>query len=123
MGFITDRKRAEGLGSARAGTHHHWKMMISSAAMVVLVPIFVFTFGLGLGRDHEDVLAYFSRPFPAIVTLLALIVVTLHCKAEAEEAIIDYVHGVAAKLALVALTAFCWTLIAAGLFALVKLAL
>ena len=123
MGFITDRKRAEGLGSARAGTHHHWRMMISSAAMVVLVPLFVFTFGIGLGRSHAGVLEYFSRPFPAIVTLLALFVVTLHCKAEAEEAIIDYVHGVKAKLALVALTAFCWTLIAAGLFALVKLAL
>ena len=123
MGFITDRKRAQGLGSARAGTHHHWKMMISSAVLVVLVPIFVFTFGLGLGRSHEGVLAYFSRPFPAIVTLLTLIVVTLHCKSEAEEAIIDYVHGVKAKLALVAVTALAWTLIAAGLFALVKLAL
>lgn len=123
MGYITDRKRAQGLGSARAGTHHHWKMMISSAVLVVLVPIFVFTFGIGLGRDHEDVLDYFSHPFPAIITALTLIVVTLHCKAEAEEAIIDYVHGVKAKLALVAVTALAWTLIAAGLFALVKLAL
>ncbi|MFT4151485.1 MAG: succinate dehydrogenase, hydrophobic membrane anchor protein [Paracoccaceae bacterium] len=123
MRFITDRKRAEGLGSARAGTHHHWRMMISSAALVVLVPLFVFTFGIGLGRSHEGVLEYFARPFPAIVTALSLIVVTLHCKAEADEAILDYVHGVKAKLALVAMTAFAYTLIAAGLFALVKLAL
>jgi succinate dehydrogenase / fumarate reductase membrane anchor subunit len=123
MRFITDRKRAQGLGSARAGTHHHWRMMISSAAMVVLVPVFVFTFGIGLGGDRGAVLAYFARPFPAIVTALTLITVTLHCKAEAEEAIVDYVHGVKAKLLLVALTAFAYTLIAAGLFALVKLAL
>ena len=123
MRFITDRKGAEGLGSGRAGTHHHWKMMISSAALVVLVPLFVFTFGMGLGRDHLDVLAFFARPFPAIVTALTLIVVTLHCKSEAEEAIIDYVHGVKGKLLLVAVTALCYTLIAAGLFALVKLAL
>lgn len=123
MRFITDRKRAQGLGSARAGTHHHWRMMISSAAMVVLVPVFVLTFGMGLGGDRAAVLAYFARPFPAIVTALTLITVTLHCKAEAEEAIVDYVHGVKAKLLLVALTAFAYTLIAAGLFALVKLAL
>lgn len=123
MGYITDRKRAVGLGSARAGTHHHWKMMISSAVLVVLVPIFIFTFGPALGSSHAEVLAYFSRPCPAIITALTLIVVTLHCKAEAEEAIIDYVHGVKAKLALVAVTALAWTLIAAGLFALVKLAL
>ncbi len=123
MRFITDLKRAEGLGSARAGTHHHWKMMISSAALVVLVPLFVFTFGCALGRSHADVLAYFARPFPAIVTALTLVAVTLHCKSEADEAIIDYVHGVKAKLALVAMTVLAWTLIAAGLFALVRLAL
>ncbi|MGA0540445.1 succinate dehydrogenase, hydrophobic membrane anchor protein [Neotabrizicola sp. VNH66] len=123
MRFITDRKRAEGLGSARAGTHHHWKMMISSAALVVLVPLFVFTFGLGLGGSHAEVLAYFARPFPAIVTALTLIAVTLHCKAEADEAIIDYVHGVKGKLLLVAVTVLAWVMIAAGLFALVKLAL
>ena len=123
MRFITDRKRAEGLGSARAGTHHHWKMMISSAALVVLVPLFVFTFGLGLGGSHAEVLAYFARPFPAIVTALTLIAVTLHCKAEADEAIIDYVHGVKGKLLLVAVTVLAWVMIAAGLSALVKLAL
>ena len=123
MGFITDRKGAEGLGSARAGTHHHWRMMISSALLAVLVPLFVFTFGLALGRSHEGVLEYFARPWPAIITGLTLIVATLHCKAEAEEAIIDYMHGVKAKLALVALTGLAWGLIAAGLFALVKLAL
>lgn len=123
MRFITDRKRAQGLGSARAGTHHHWQMMISSALLVVLVPLFVFTFGLGLGRSHDGVLAYFSQPFPAIVAALTLIVVTLHCKAEADEAIMDYVHGVKAKLLLVFTTGLSWALIAAGLFALVKLAL
>ena len=50
MQFKTDRKRAEGLGSARAGTHHHWKMMFSSAVLIVLVPLFIFTFGPALGR-------------------------------------------------------------------------
>ncbi len=123
MRFTTDRKDAVGLGSARSGTHHHWRMMISSALLVVLVPLFVFTFGLALGRDHQGVLEYFARPWPAILSALTLVVVTLHCKAEAEEAIIDYVHGVTAKLALVAVTGLAWGLIAAGLFALVRLAL
>lgn len=123
MQYTTDRKRAQGLGSSRSGTHHHWHMMVSSAALVVLVPLFVFTFGMALGRSHGDVLAYFAQPFPAIVTALTLIVVALHCKSEADEAIVDYVHGTKGKLALVAVTALAYTLIAAGLFALVKLAL
>ncbi len=123
MRFITDRKGAEGLGSARAGTHHHWMMMVSSALLVVLVPLFVFTFGRALGGTYAETLAYFARPFPAIISALTLVVVTLHCKAEADEAIIDYVHGVKSKLALVAVAGLAYTLIAAGLFALVKLAL
>lgn len=123
MHYMTDRKRAEGLGSSRSGTHHHWQMMASSAALLVLVPLFVFTVGPALGQSHDAVLALLARPFPAIVTALTLIVVALHCRSEAEEAIIDYMHGAAAQLTLVALKALTYTLIVAGLFALVKLAL
>lgn len=121
--FLTDRKRAQGMGAGRQGTHHHWQMMVSSAALVVLVPLFVFTFAAGLGGTYEEVLEYYSRPFPAIVTALTLVVVVLHLVREAQVAIEDYVHGVAEKLSLMAVAAFGYALIAAGLFALVKLAL
>ncbi|WP_333816447.1 succinate dehydrogenase, hydrophobic membrane anchor protein [Tabrizicola sp.] len=123
MQFMTDRKRAEGLGSARSGTHHHWRMMVSSAALIVLVPLFIFTFGSALGRDHPGVLEFYARPFPAVVAALTLIVVALHCKAEAEEAIIDYVHGVRSKILLWVVAAAAYAMIAAGLFALVRMAL
>ncbi len=123
MQYLTDRKRAQGTGAGRQGTHHHWEMMVSSTALVILVPLFVFTFGCALGGTYEDVLAYYSRPFPAIVTALTLVVVVKHLMREAQMAIEDYVHGVAEKLALMGVAAFSYTLIAAGLFALVKLAL
>lgn len=123
MSYLTDRKRAQGLGANGQGTHHHWQMMASSVALVVLVPLFVLTFGNALGGTYEEVLAYFSRPFPAIVTGLTLVVGVIHLMREAHAAIEDYMHGVAQKLTLIATTAFAYTLIAAGLFALVKLAL
>lgn len=123
MRFLTDRKRAQGLGSAGAGTQHHWQMMVRSIIMGVLAPLFIFTFGMGLGGSQEEVLAYFSRPFPAIVTGLALVVGLVHLMNEAQEAVEDYVHGTAGKLTLVAVKAFSYTLIAASLFALVKIAL
>ncbi|MBY6056269.1 succinate dehydrogenase, hydrophobic membrane anchor protein [Leisingera daeponensis] len=123
MQFLTDRKRAQGLGAGRSGTHHHWQMLVSSILLVPLVPLFIFTFGYGLGGTYEEVLAYFSRPFPAIVMGLSLIVITLHVMREAHEAIEDYMHGAAEKLALVSVSGLAYTLIAAGLFALVKLAL
>lgn len=121
--YLTDRKRAQGMGAGGQGTHHHWQMMASSAALVFLVPLFVFTFAAGLGGTYEEVLAYYSRPFPAIITALTLVVVILHLVREAQAAIEDYVHGVAEKLSLMAVTAFGYMLIASGLFALVKLAL
>lgn len=123
MNFRTDRKNALGLGSGRRGTEHHWHMMISSCALVVLTPIFLITFGLGLGGTHEEVLAYFSHPFPAIVTALMVVVATLHFTAEAKEAVEDYVHGTLQKLTLIGLDVLAYTLIAIGLFALARMAL
>ncbi|MEM7303877.1 MAG: succinate dehydrogenase, hydrophobic membrane anchor protein [Pseudomonadota bacterium] len=123
MRYLTDRKRAQGMGAGGSGTLQHWRMMVRSMVMVVLAPLFIFTFGLGLGGTHEEVVAYFSRPFPAIVMALSLIVGLIQLMYEAQEAIEDYVHGVAEKLTIVATQAFCYTLIAASLFALVKLAL
>ena len=123
MRFLTDRKRAMGLGSGREGTHHHWQMMVSSILLVPLVPILVLLFAGALGGTHAEVLAFFSRPIPAILMALSLIVVILHLMREAHAAIEDYVHGTAGKLTLVATTAFAYTMIAAGLFALARIAL
>ena len=123
INYQTARKNAQGRGSGRAGTHHHWQMMQTSIALVVLVPLFVITFGLGFGSTYEDVITYFSRPFPAIVTAVTLIVGTLHLKMEAEAAIEDYMHGMSQKLTLVGLSAFAYTLIAVGLFAIARIAL
>ena len=123
MTYLTDRKRAQGMGSGRQGTTHHWHMMISSVALVVMTPIFVCTFGYGFSGTYEEVLAYFGRPFPAIVTGLMLIAAVMHFTFEAKEAVEDYVHGTAQKLTLIGLTGLCYTLIAVGLFALARIAL
>lgn len=123
MRYLTDRKRAIGSGSGREGTHHHWKMMVSSISLAVIAPFFVFTFGAGLGGSYEEVLAYFSRPFVVLVMVLGLLVGLNHFKMEIDEAVEDYVHGIAGKLTLVAVTALTYVLMAVGLFALLKLAL
>ena len=74
MAFLTDRKRASGLGAAKTGTEHFWGMTISSVALLILVPLFVFTVGPMLGQDYEAVTAYYARPFPALVALLTFVV-------------------------------------------------
>ncbi len=74
MRYLTDRKRALGLGSAKSGTQHFWAMKVSSVALLILVPLFVFTFGPTLGQPYDVMLDYYSRPFPAIVAALTLAV-------------------------------------------------
>jgi len=123
MAFLTDRKRAIGLGSAKTGTEHFWSMKVSSVALLILVPLFVFTFGGILGSDYEAVTAYFARPFPAIVAMLTIIVGFLHFKNGVQVLIEDYVHGMSEKIAIIAMTCLSYGAIAVGVFAIARLAL
>jgi succinate dehydrogenase / fumarate reductase membrane anchor subunit len=123
MSYLTDRKRATGMGSAKSGTAHHWSMTLSSAALLLLVPLFVFTFGPMLGEPHEVVTAYFARPFPAIVAALTIVVGFHHFRGGVQILIEDYVHGLAQKIALVAMTCISYAAMAVGLYAIIRLAL
>ena len=123
MRYLTDRKRAVGLGSAKSGTEHFWNMQVSSAALAVLVPLFIFTFGRVVGADYATVVDYYSRPFPAIVAGLTLIVGLTHFRNGAQVMIEDYAHGLARKALIVGTVCLSYALMATGLFALIRLAL
>ena len=123
MAYMTDLKRAIGKGSAREGTEHHWSMTKSSVALLILVPLFVFTFGPMLGAPHADVVAYFQRPFPAIVAALTIVVGFMHFKGGAQALIEDYVHGLARKITIILMICLCYGAAATGLFAIAKIAL
>ena len=123
MAFLTDRKRATGMGSAREGTNRHWSMTISSYGLLVLVPLFIFTFGGALGSSHEEVLAYYARPFPAVISALMLWVGMVHFKNGVRVLIEDYVHGFAREFWIIAMTVVSYALIGFGLFAIAKMAL
>jgi len=123
MAFLTDRKRAQGLGSAKTGTEHFWGMQISSVALAVLTPLFIFTFGAILGAPYEEVVAYYGRPFPALVAALTLVVGMTHFKNGAQVMIEDYAHGATRKWLIIGMICLSYAIMATGLFALIKLAL
>ena len=123
MRYLTDRKRAVGLGSAKTGTAHFWAMKVSSATLLVLVPLFVYTLGRVIGESHQDVIAHFARPGPALVVALTLIVGLEHFKSGAQVLIEDYVHGTAQKIWIIAVICMSYALMATGLFAIAKMAL
>jgi succinate dehydrogenase / fumarate reductase membrane anchor subunit len=123
MSYLTDRKRAVGMGSAGTGTAHFWAMKVSSVALVVLIPLFVFTFGPMLGAPHADVVAYFARPFPAIVAALTIVVSFMHFKDGVQVLIEDYVHGTLQKGLIIAMICLSYAAAATGVFAIARLAL
>ncbi|SNS80806.1 succinate dehydrogenase, hydrophobic membrane anchor protein [Antarctobacter heliothermus] len=123
MAFLTDRKRAVGWGAAKSGTEHHWAMKKSSVALLFLVPFFIFTFGGALGGTYEEVLAYYSRPFPAIVAALTILVGFHHFNMGVQVLIEDYVHGVMEKILILVMTCLSYGAAAVGVFAIARIAL
>jgi succinate dehydrogenase / fumarate reductase, membrane anchor subunit len=123
MAYVTDRKRAVGLGSAKSGTEHFWSVTKSSAALLVLVPLFVFTVGPMLGRPHAEVVAFFARPFPAIVAALTIAVAFMHFKSGVQVVIEDYSDGLTRKVLILATTGLSYAAAATGLYAIARIAL
>ncbi len=123
MRYLTARKRAVGLGAARRGAERQWSMMISSAMLLVLVPLFVFSIGPLLGRPHAEVVAALGQPFRAVVAGLTMTIGMIHFRAGVQIMIEDYVHGLAREISLMVMSLVTWAAIGFTLFALVKLAL
>lgn len=122
MAHLTDRKRVHGLGAARTGTAHHWSMTLSSYGLLILVPLFILTFGPMLGATHAEVTTHFARPFPAIVAGLTLVVGFMHFKNGVRVLIEDYVHGFAREFWIIAMSILSYAAAATGLFAIARIA-
>lgn len=122
MSFLTDRARANGLGSAKEGTGHFWSQRITAIALVPLGLLFVFPFAAALGDGHEAVLALYGRPFHAIVAGLFIAVAFNHLRLGVQVVVEDYVHGGARAVVLVLNTLICAALAFGGLFAVAKIA-
>lgn len=123
MTYMTDRKRAEGNGSAKSGTMHHWHMMVSSVALVILLPIFIFQFGATLGGSYAEVIAYYSRPVPAAIAALTMLVTFYHFRGGVQTLIEDYVHGLARKVLIIVMICLSYGAAAFGVIAILRLAL
>lgn len=125
MRYITPRKAARGLGAAgpSTGTAQHWSMTVSSVALLILTPAFVFVVASAIGLPHHAAVAYFSRPYPAIVTALFLIVGMLHYVGGTRIMIDDYTAHTERRVALIVAQLFGWAVIAAAVYALARMAL
>lgn len=119
----TPLRKVRGLGSAKGGTAHFWRVRVTSVA---LVPLSLFAIGLvlaTLGASYVETRIILSHPVVAILLALFIIVTLDHMRSGMEEIIADYIHGEGLKLSLLMLNLF-FIIIVGGacLFALLKIA-
>ena len=98
-------------------------MTVSAVGLAFMLPTWIYIFGSALGQSHEDVLATFSRPFPAILTALVLVVGMQHFAKGATMMIEDYARGSARKILIIGAISLSYAITASGLFALIRIAL
>jgi succinate dehydrogenase / fumarate reductase membrane anchor subunit len=98
-------------------------MTVSSVGLAFLVPLWLYIFGSALGGTREAVLETFSRPLPAILTALVLVVGMRHFAMGATTMIEDYARGTTRKMLIIFVISLAWVIAATGLFALARMAL
>lgn len=110
--FRTPLARARGLGSAKSGVGHFIAQRVSALALVVLIPLFVWSIASLPSADYEAARAWIGSPLGAILTLLTLTATFYHMRLGLQTVIEDYIHKPVTKAFLLSAN----TLIAAGLW-------
>lgn len=98
--------KVRGLGAARDGTGHFWRVRLTSVA---LVPLTLFVIGLMVsltGASYEAVRAALGQPVIALVVGAFVVVSLVHMRLGMQEIIEDYVHGEGARISLLMLNIF-----------------
>ena len=116
--------RVEGLGAAHSGTGHFWRQRVTAVALVPLTIWFVFMALTLIGADRDTALTFLKMPVNAVLMALFIVAALTHMQLGLQVVIEDYIHHEGRKIALLLLNQFfAWTMAAACLFALVKIAL
>jgi succinate dehydrogenase / fumarate reductase membrane anchor subunit len=116
--------RVLGTGAARQGVHHWWMQRLTSLALVPLSIWFLVSLLALPTLDHATVSAWMGQSWTALLLMLFVLVVTWHSQLGVRVVVEDYVHAAGLKtLILVSVTFAHVLLAAAGVFAVLKVAL
>lgn len=105
MDMRTPLGKVRGLGSAKSGTDHFWKVRTTSLALVPLVLFYVVFLIMHVGRPYAEVVGALAHPFVATINAVTLIATIIHMRLGMEEVIQDYVHSEPMKLLCLVLNA------------------
>lgn len=102
QGYSTAMARARGLGASGSGVRHWWWQRLTAVALVPLMLWFVAALIAVAGDGHQALVAWLSRPLPAIVMIALLIMMFWHLALGLIVIAEDYLHRRLVKVAVVA---------------------
>lgn len=106
MSYRTPLSRVTGLGSAKEGTEHFWVQRLTAVANIPLTLFFVWLVVSSIGADRADMVAKFSNPIVAALTILMVLSAAMHMKLGLQVVIEDYVHKEPTRLISILLNIF-----------------
>lgn len=120
----TPAGKVRGLGSAKDGVNHFIAQRVTAIALVVLVPIILYTLIKASKGGYDTALAYVSNPFFAIVLLLFTGAAFYHMRLGMQVVIEDYISKHMTRTILLMLNTFASiVLFAAAAYSIVRIGL
>jgi succinate dehydrogenase / fumarate reductase membrane anchor subunit len=124
MSLRTPLGRVLGNGAAKEGPGHWWLQRVTSLALIPLTLWFLIALGTLPSFSYAAVSEWISGTWTSVLLILMVLVMAHHSNAGLQVVVEDYIHGAALKYAtLVALLFAHLLLAAAGVFAIVRVAL
>lgn len=116
--------RARGLGSGKTGVSSWIQERVSSVALALLAPWFVYSVAFTLEPGHVGFTAWLGQPLNAVLMLLFLAASIHHMHLGLRVVIEDYLHKHSTKTLLLLLNTFvCAAFVVLGGFAILKVSL
>jgi succinate dehydrogenase / fumarate reductase membrane anchor subunit len=113
-----------GSGSAKGGVHHWWVQRLTAVALLPLTVWFVVSLLALPSFDHATVAAWMRESWTALLLILLVLVAAWHSQLGVRVVVEDYVPAPGARtVTLAVLTLLHALLAAAGVFAVLKVAL
>jgi len=120
----TPLSRVRGLGSAKHGAGHFIALRVTSIALVLLVPWFLYSIIGAVRGGYDGALAWIADPINAVLTLIAVGAALHHMKLGMQEIVEDYIAKKSTKFTLLILNTFVTVILfAAAAYAVLKIAI